>query len=101
MSEGDDIVQELIVGGVGVLLVGFGILFFILELKFDLPFNYGGKNTVHTNCLASLIVGVALIFFRNGTEQMNFIIYGIFITIELIILVLYFIFRNYLIKEVK
>jgi hypothetical protein len=93
---GDGCMVGIIIGIVGMLFISLGIIFFFIELKLNLPLFYGtGENTVQQNGLPILLTGIALVFFRNGIDQIDSIVaYGIFITIELIVIVLYFIIRN-------
>ncbi|WP_315167855.1 hypothetical protein [Metaclostridioides mangenotii] len=88
--------ESMIIGTVGILFIALGIIFFIIELKLDLPLSYGfGANSVQKNGLPIILTGNALVFFRNGIDQINSIVsFGIFITIELIVIVLYFIIRS-------
>ncbi|WP_024620257.1 hypothetical protein [Metaclostridioides mangenotii] len=88
--------ESMIIGTVGILFIALGIIFFIIELKLDLPLSYGFcANSVQKNGLPIILTGIALVFFRNGIDQINSIVtFGIFITIELIVIVLYFIIRS-------
>jgi len=85
-----------IIGVVGGILIVFGLILLLLELKLKLPILYGfGDNSIKQNSLPIILVGIAMVYFRNGIVQINSIaVYGIFITIELIVIVAYFILRN-------
>jgi len=85
-----------IIGVVGGILIVFGLIFLLLEFKLKLPILYGfGDNSIRTNSLPIILVGIAMVYFRNGIDQINsLVVYGIFMTIELIVVVAYFILRN-------
>ncbi|MCC0650838.1 hypothetical protein, partial [Clostridioides sp. ZZV15-6598] len=94
---------SLIMTIVGIVFIVFGVMFTIAEVKGDFPLFYGfGQDAIGKNAIGIIVVGIALIFFRNGISQTNSIIsYGIFLLIELIVIVLYFLLRSKLNKQAR
>lgn len=94
---------SIIMEVVGVLFIAIGLILTFIEIKGNFPSFYGfGQNAVRKNAVGILAAGVALIFFRNGIESIDSIAtYGMFLAIELVVIVAYFLIRRKFVKEDK
>lgn len=94
---------SMIMEVVGVLFIAIGLILTFIEIKGGFPSFYGvGQNVVRKNAVGIIAAGVALIFFRNGIESVDSIAtFGMFLAIELVVIVAYFLIRRKFVKEDK
>ncbi|NMS89273.1 hypothetical protein HGQ85_04970 [Clostridioides difficile] len=94
---------SMIIEVIGVLFIAIGLILTFIEIKGNFPSFYGfGQNSVRKNAVGVIAAGVALIFFRNGIESIDSIAtFGMFLAIELVVIVAYFLIRRKFVKEDK
>ncbi|HFL3267712.1 TPA: hypothetical protein ACG3I4_003676 [Clostridioides difficile] len=91
---------SIIMEVVGVLFIAIGLILTFIEIKGNFPSFYGfGQNSIGKNAIGIIAAGIALIFFRNGIDSIA--TYGVFLAIELVVIVAYFLIRKKFTKEDK
>ncbi|ENY8963948.1 hypothetical protein NMF83_15775 [Clostridioides difficile] len=94
---------SIIMEVVGVLFIAIGLILTFIEIKGNFPSFYGfGQNSIGKNAVGIIAAGIALIFFRNGIDSIDSIAtYGVFLAIELVVIVAYFLIRKKFTEEDK
>ncbi|MBT2146173.1 hypothetical protein KKZ20_15115 [Clostridioides difficile] len=93
---------SIIMEVVGVLFIAIGLILTFIEIKGNFLLLWFWSKFIGKNAIGIIAAGIALIFFRNGIDSIDSIAtYGVFLAIELVVIVAYFLIRKKFTKEDK